>query len=147
MPLYPTYQPYYGQPYPQALTQAATPHTVVPPTPAPVSVPAQNGSGAIWVQGEAGAKSYLVAPNTSVLLMDSESERFFIKSSDASGIPLPLRVFAYKEVKSEEQAKTPVVEGSAYVTKEEFEAFKNELKTNIPVKKTAKRRLEDEDDE
>ena len=29
-------------------------------------------SGIIWVQGEAGAKSYLVAPNTTVQLWDSE---------------------------------------------------------------------------
>lgn len=37
--------------------------------------------GILWVQGEAGAKSYLVAPNTSVLLMDSEESRFFYKNN------------------------------------------------------------------
>lgn len=54
----------------------------------PVQQPQQNGL--IWVQGEAGAKSYLVAPNSTVLLMDSENQRFYLKSSDASGMPLPL---------------------------------------------------------
>lgn len=52
--------------------------------------------GILWVQGEAGAKSYLVAPNTSVLLMDSENERFYIKTTDSAGMPT-LRTFEYKE--------------------------------------------------
>ena len=38
----------------------------------PVQQPQQNNNGILWVSGEVGAKSYLVAPGTSVLLMDSE---------------------------------------------------------------------------
>ena len=41
----------------------------------------------IWVQGEAGAKSYLVAPNTTVQLWDSERQTIYLKSADASGMP------------------------------------------------------------
>ena len=41
----------------------------------------------IWVQGEAGAKSYLVAPNTTVQLWDSEAQTIYLKSADASGMP------------------------------------------------------------
>lgn len=41
----------------------------------------------IWVQGEAGAKSYLVAPNTTVQLWDSEEQVIYLKSADASGMP------------------------------------------------------------
>jgi len=41
----------------------------------------------IWVQGEAGAKSYLVAPNTTVQLWDSEAQVIYLKSADASGMP------------------------------------------------------------
>lgn len=52
----------------------------------PVQQPQQNNNGILWVSGEVGAKSYLVAPGTSVLLMDSESEKFYIKSTDVSGI-------------------------------------------------------------
>ena len=63
------YQPYYSQ-----LTQPQ-------PQPQPYS------SGITWVQGEAGAKSYQVAPNTSVQLWDSEAQTIYIKSADASGIP------------------------------------------------------------
>ena len=57
----------------------------------------QNDTGILWVQGEAGAKSWAVAPGKSVMLMDSESNTFYIKSSDTSGMPMPLRVFDYTE--------------------------------------------------
>ena len=62
----------------------------------PVQQPQQNNNGILWVSGEVGAKSYLVAPGTSVLLMDSESEKFYIKSTDVSGMPQPLRTFEGK---------------------------------------------------
>jgi len=48
---------------------------------------AQQTSGITWIQGEAAAKSYLVAPNNSVVLFDSESQTIYIKSADASGMP------------------------------------------------------------
>lgn len=41
----------------------------------------------IWVQGEAGAKAYLIAPNATVTLWDSESPTIYIKSADANGMP------------------------------------------------------------
>ena len=59
--------------------------------------PQQQAAPIIWVQGEAGAKSFLVAPGQTVQLMDSEAEVFYIKASDASGVPLPLRIFDYRE--------------------------------------------------
>ena len=87
-------------------------------------------NGLIWVQGETGAKSYMVAPNTTVLLMDSENQRFYLKSSDASGMPLPLRVFEYTEkaqntpkMASEEK----VMDLSSYATKAEIEAILAEI--------------------
>lgn len=71
-----------------------------------------------WVQGEAGAKSWYVPAGQTALLMDSEEQKFYLKTADASGIPLPLRVFAYSEVK--EAPRTNDVE---YVTKAEFDAY------------------------
>ena len=52
----------------------------------PVQQPQQNNSGILWVSGEVGAKSYLVAPGTSVLLMDSESENEFNRLAIASNL-------------------------------------------------------------
>lgn len=83
-------------------------------------------TGLIWVQGESGAKSYFVPANGTVLLMDSETDQFFIKSSDASGMPLPLRRFSYKEVTAT-QTVTSVQKESAYATKDDVEALRKEL--------------------
>lgn len=83
-----------------------------------------NDSGIIWVQGEAGAKSYPVAPGKSVMLMDSESLTFYIKSADANGMPLPLKVYDYTERVPVQQTVPPV---NDFVTREELEQRLSEL--------------------
>ena len=74
--------------------------------------------GINWVQGENAAKSWYVPAGQTALLMDSEEMKFYLKSADASGIPLPLRVFAYSEVK-----EAPKANDIEYVTKAEFDAL------------------------
>lgn len=87
-----------------------------------IAQPQPQSSGINWVQGEAGAKSYAIAPGQSVLLMDSENYVFYIKSSDPSGMPRPLRIFDYTErtiaAKPIETTPTQTVD---YITREEFE--------------------------
>lgn len=89
--------------------------------------PPQTNQGLNWVQGEAAARSYLVAPNTTVLLMDSESQSFYLKSTDNSGMPLPLRIFDYTERAANVPQNAPQATQSAqtnlddkYVTREEY---------------------------
>lgn len=72
-----------------------------------------------WVQGEAGAKSYMVQPGTSALLMDSESQRFYIKTADQQGMPMQLRIFDYTE-RSQQCA-------SEYATKSDILALEEKL--------------------
>ena len=80
----------------------------------------QAQSGLIWVQGETGAKGYLVAPGQTVMLMDSEAQKFYLKSADQSGMPLPLRIVSYSEESSSPQpAKQDM---GQYVTRDELEA-------------------------
>lgn len=84
----------------------------------------QNSGGLLWVQGIEGAKSHFVEPGRSALLMDSESNSFFIKSADTSGMPLPLRIFDYKERTVQQAPQQPtaaVIDTSSYITREEFE--------------------------
>ena len=88
----------------------------------------QMNNGIIWVQGESGAKSYLIAPGQSVLLMDSEKDVFYIKSSDGSGMPMPLRVFEYTERTQQQQKQTNVQTNNEYITRKEFEKRLSELK-------------------
>lgn len=94
--------------------------------------PLSNTPSLIWVQGEAAAKAYPVAPGNSVLLMDSEEQRFFIKSADASGMPLPLRRFSYTEEVEVQQsyANAPDVDMSQYITRKEFDEWRNEQMTH-----------------
>lgn len=47
----------------------------------------QQGNGMIWVQGEAAAKAWMVAPGASVVLWDSENRLIYLKYADAAGVP------------------------------------------------------------
>lgn len=87
-------------------------------------------SGLIWVQGEAGAKAYPVAPNTTVQLWDSESQIVYLKSADASGMP-SMKILDYtirdNATNSNALQKQQQVDLSDYVTKEEFERRISEM--------------------
>ena len=89
--------------------------------------PYQQNNGIVWVQGEAGAKSYLVGAGQSVLLMDAEKSTFYIKSTDMSGMPQPLRVFDYTE-RAGQQASHAQAAMNEYVTREELNRRLAELK-------------------
>ena len=99
----------------------------------------QVNQGILWVQGEAGAKSYLVAPNTSVLLMDSENSNFYIKTTDAAGMPT-LRTFAYKEVTvgaKEPQKQAEVNLDDKYVTRKEYDDLRSKYEELYSYLETA----------
>lgn len=116
-PFYTPYQPYYAQNAPVMQQPQVNNVTAYPQANAQQSA----NNGLVWVQGMEGAKAHATPPNVPTLLMDSESERFFIKTTDASGMPLPLRVFEYREITD---AAKPARDMSGYVTREEFEAYK-----------------------
>ena len=78
-------------------------------------------NGINWVQGEAGAKAVPVQPGQKALLMDSETNVFYVKSSDVSGMPLPLRIFEYKEVGNVASSDSIGRAQNEYVTHEELE--------------------------
>lgn len=108
--------------------------------PQQVQQPQQGGIN--WVQGEAGAKSFNVSAGQSVMLMDSENNVFYIKSTDASGMPLPLRIFDYTErVQNVNPISNPVVEDvqNKYVTKEEFETALNAINATIQQMNASKK--------
>lgn len=95
----------------------------------------QQNNGIIWVQGEAGAKSYLVAPNSTVTLWDTESEVIYVKSADASGMP-SMKVLDYKIRGASEPQNIPMQNG--FATKDDLDALRadfNELKAKMEEKK------------
>ena len=98
--------------------------------------PQYNQSNRIWVQGEAGAKSYLVAPNSSVDLWDSEKNTIYIKSADATGLPT-IKIIDYT-VRQPLDAK-PKVE---YATKSDLDELRKELRSIKPLYKRQENRKE-----
>lgn len=118
------YYPYYlnGQTYgasaPTNPVQQPVPQQQVPQT-------FQNKNVFDWVQGEAGARGYMVPAGMTAWLMDSERQTFYIKSTDVSGIPQPLRIFDF----TERTAKPVTVPDPKpeYVTKAEMKAYIDEL--------------------
>ena len=131
---YSNYQPM-PQPYADRLTQLQNQYQQTVNIPQMQAAPQpQVNQGLLWVSGEVGAKSYLVAPNSTVLLMDSDSSRFYLKSADNAGMP-SLRIFEYKEV-----ANAPTTSVNApnfdenvlhdkFVTREEYEGLKRQYES------------------
>lgn len=99
----------------------------------------QNGCGIIWVQGEAAARSYMVAPGNTVMLMDSDANTFYLKSADGSGVPQPLRIFDYTERTAAPKTApaAPQAAGVEYVTRQEFDALAARMEA-LAAKETAK---------
>ena len=81
-------------------------------------------NGIIWVQGEQAAKSYLVAPNTTVQLWDSEEKVIYLKSADASGMP-SMKILDYTIRGDANTQNMPAVE---YATKDEVNALAEKIR-------------------
>lgn len=129
-----------GQPvmYPQQTQMVEQPQMTQPQT---QTQPHIDDSFFIWVQGEAGAKSYPVARGTTVPLFDSEGDYVYFKSVDTNGIPMPLitKVLSdppYKDKTKVVQESVPEVQVdmSNYVTKEVYDELMkkySDLETRI----------------
>lgn len=72
-----------------------------------------------YVNGKQSAESYVLPANSSVILMDSNKARFYMKQTDAAGMAT-IRAYDFKECEEDKPAE--------YVTKAEFESFKAKMK-------------------
>lgn len=108
----------------------------------PINTPIQQPSnGLIWVQGEEGAKAYLVAPNSTVVLWDSEAPVIYIKSADMSGMP-STRIFDLTE-RTAQKAISPVVNNTVeYATKDEFSALSEKVHELLEKERERQERYE-----
>lgn len=82
------YRPPCAAPAQQNPQNAAIPQQTNAQQPAP--------GGMIWVQGEASAKAYPVAPGATVLLWDSEQPLIYIKTANQFGMPNPMQVLRWE---------------------------------------------------
>lgn len=120
---YPSYPQIYPQ-YPQYQN------------PLPISQPQQNqpaqNSGIIWVSGEAGAKAYMVAPNTTVQLWDSEQPTIYLKSADASGMPsMKILDYSVRDANKTPPQGTQPPQNADYVTHEDLANLEKKMLEKI----------------
>lgn len=116
--------------YPQYYPQMQVPQQQIQtPTPQP-QMQTQNNP-MIWVQGETGAKSYLLSPNTTLPLWDSERQTIYLKSADASGMP-SMKILDYTIREQAQPQNIPVVSEQPqrktdYVTHDELKDFEQKM--------------------
>lgn len=133
----------YPQMYYQPVVQQTVPQQSAPQT--------QN-NGIIWVSGEAGAKAYLVAPNTTVQLWDSESQTIFLKSADASGMP-SIKVLEYTIRDNPQAAQKVAPSQPNYATKQDLDSMYEQINAlraeidGLTIRKATTRSRKETDDE
>ena len=72
-----------------------------------------------YVNDRKSAEAYQMGAGSSVILMDANQPRFYLKQTDASGVA-SIREYDFKEAEQEKPVE--------YVTRSEFEKFKANLK-------------------
>lgn len=118
-----------GQYQPQMVQQPMPQPQPMAGTQMPLQNQPTNTNDIIWVQGEAGAKAYLVAPNNTITLWDSESPTIYVKSADINGVP-SMRVLDFTE-RTPNAPKTPEKHecqcGNKFILKEELKTVQGEI--------------------
>lgn len=137
------YQPIYQAPqYQPPVMQTPQPQYQAPQGQQPAG-----GVSIVQIQGEAAAKSYLVAPNSTVQLWDMDAGVIYIKSADASGMPsMKILDFTVRG----ESAPAPVAPAVEYATKDEVNALAaklRDLKDELSRRRANKLMKEDDTDE
>ena len=125
---YNPYYPYYPMQNNAYPTQMNVNPTQIPQANVNPTQP-QTNSNLIWVQGEAGAKSYMVAPNTTVQLWDSESQTIYLKSADASGMP-SMRILDYT-IRDNSAPQSHADVSANYVTQDDLKALERKLNDRL----------------
>ncbi len=97
-----------------------------------ISPTQQTSNNIIWVKGKENARSMQLPPNSTVILLDSEIGKFYIKTTDDIGLG-KLRIFNYMEqpdINSDTQSNQNNLELdlSNYVTKNEFQQAIKEIR-------------------
>lgn len=106
------YNPYLQNPYLQQYIQQP--------------IQQQPQSNLIWVNSEAEARNYPVAPGNTVMLMDNDNPVAYKKSSDLSGRALPLET--YDLVRRDPPVdETHQISMEEYLTRKEFDSFADSI--------------------
>ena len=127
------YNGYFPQYYPNQMPMMQAQQQIPLQQPQMAQNSVQNaGNGITWVLGENAAKSFPVGVGQTVVLMDREEPVMYMKSVDQSGMPLPLRVFDITERTAQSsEANTQKAPAGDYVSRSEFDEFKENMRRTI----------------
>ena len=86
-----------------------------------------------YVNGEEGAKAYIVSPNTTIYLRDSDSNKLFIKSSDNNG---KYTIEAYEltpigENSQKAQNLSETIDPNRFISKEQLSALEDKFEAKL----------------
>lgn len=115
------YYPNTYQAYPQYPTQ---PNAYPTQVNVGATQPTQN-NGIIWVVGEGGADSYLVAPGQTVLLWDSTAPVLYLKTADSMGRPSK-KILEYK-TRDDASDMAKIEAQSDFASKNDVESIKKDI--------------------
>ena len=136
---YPYFNPYYPQPMPDNLMQMRQMQMMQPQT----AQPQQMQTSVVWISGgKEEANGCMVAPNSRVIIFETNSMVFHIKERDASGTPIPMRTFNYTEDAENKPHDTKKMDDK-FVTRDEFDR----LAALVGEIKGKKKHKEDDGDE
>lgn len=149
MPNYPYYgyQPY--QPYQPPMADQLMQLRQNQYQPNMQQMPQQQAAPSIvWVQSEAEAMTYPIAPNNAVTLWDSNAPVIYLKQADASGKP-SMKIYDLVE-RNSRPVQAPVAPPVEYATKDELAALAARLDAittmkESPVKSTSKKTVQKEE--
>lgn len=102
----------------------------------------QQNTNITFVNGIEGAKAYQVSPNSSVLLMDSDNSKFYVKSTDGLGVA-KLTSYCFLEEGNSvppEGSSASSVEGVS-LKKEDVDALMNRLNELEDFKKVVEEKI------
>ena len=90
----------------------------IPPSPQTY----QQNTNITFVNGIEGAKAYQLSPNSSVILMDSDNSKFYVKSTDNLGVPkLTSYSFTEDDLSAGQNSKQELNSDLVQVNKDDFD--------------------------
>ena len=126
------YNNYFPQYYPNQMPMMQNQQIPLQQSQMPQNGVQSSGNSITWVLGENAAKSFPVGAGQTVVLMDREEPVMYMKSVDQSGMPLPLRIFDITERTAQRsEANSPKVSSADYVSRSEFDEFKEDMRRTI----------------
>lgn len=93
-----------------------------PQTPVQATPQSSGSFMAVFVNGEDEVEKYPVAAGLTVMLIDFNLKKFWLKSTSINGVPEPLRVFPFAEEKTDAN-----IQNGQAVSREEFEGLSAKL--------------------